>query len=143
MVTYSDNILPRCKGIAKAATEQNQTFTKDFLNTEVKYYDKMDEPKKVTHPQRLDDLYGTLFSSFTSPLPAGTPDKEKKKMVQTVLDQYHAKQASARAYLVLASQNGGMQKPYDKSAVGWFDRTQKTLEDLILGLQKTLNEWKV
>lgn len=140
MTTYTGNIFPLCQGIAKCASEQNATFTTKYLNTgEVKYFDKSKEKGKVTHPQRLDDFYGTVTSLSIQP-PSSVSDKEKKAVIQQCLNEYHSKEASARAYLIVAMGEGVKATP-PKNAVQWFDGCQETLNSLVQNLQSKLNGW--
>lgn len=142
MTTYAGNIAPLLPGLASCADQQNQTFTKEYLNPGyVKYYDYATEIKTVTHPQRLDDFYGTLKSLGVG-ISSSWDDKTKKAALQMALDQYHAKQPSARSYLVLAMSNGKPQIS-GQNAVAWFDQTQPILENLIQNVQNKMNTWKV
>jgi hypothetical protein len=138
MSTYTTTILPLCQGIVKCAKEQNAAFFTNYEKPgEVKYYEKSVAHEKVTHPQRLDDFYGALFY-LAGPLPAS--DKEKKKAIETCLNEYHYKKPSARSYLVLCQGRGVSKAP--KTPVQWFDETQKTLNQLIQNLHLKLNAWK-
>lgn len=127
-------------GLASLANQLNTAFNKEYLTPGyVKYVDKNVEGSKISHPQRLDDLFG-IFKSFAISLSGATA--ERKKATNTALAEYHYKAPSARAYLVYAQGNGTKKVAGNaKTPVQWYDERIAVLDEKVQDLHLVLNKW--